>query len=318
MASRYMLKSGLLPNNSPPTKGKGKGRGKGKGKKGLKKLADTQEKDNVLLQQIRNSQLVYTPYAATLIGANLTLTENGLPPTQNAATTPLYLPSSFPAEIHSQPDMKSICEKECRLREAQADDALFDLRRQRCVMQGLWQFKKLNMSGTSNRPNTRMLTLHKQMQQKVMRIADRYRRARAALVVLDPEGDWCTCLKELKNEDIRGPGKEAHEGTTNSRYEPSWIWLVPRAMASNNQSDMTEFNDSMRVEWAKTRARAMRWKEEYVLVQEEMRHVLAWHNYKANEWESQVDQRTSGDRSILQGVSAYAHKQAHIAHRMAA
>ena len=47
-----------------------------------------------------------------------------------------------------------ICQLERQLREPQADDALADIRCQRCVIQGLWQFKKLNVSGTGNKPNT--------------------------------------------------------------------------------------------------------------------------------------------------------------------
>ena len=71
------------------------------------------------------------------------------------------------------------------------------------------------------------------------------------------------------------------------------------------------FNDDMRVEWAKTRARMMRWQEEY-LIQEEMRWTLAWFQWKAGWWETQAVLREIGDPSILAGVSAYAYKQADI------
>ena len=73
----------------------------------------------------------------------------------------------------------------------------------------------------------------------------------------------------------------------------------------------------MRVEWAKARARKLRWNEEYQLIQEEMRRVLAYLEYKAVEWEERAILRKDGDPSVLHGVSAYAHKQAHIARQMA-
>jgi hypothetical protein len=43
--------------------------------------------------------------------------------------------------------------------------------------------------------------------------------------------------------------------------------------------DEDEFDDSMRIEWAKARARMMRWKEELWIVQEVMCHVIAYHGW---------------------------------------
>lgn len=57
-------------------------------------------------------------------------------------------------------------------------------------------------------------------------------------------------------------GKVEAEGTRRL----SWIWLTQLPTHVS-----TEIDDSMRVEWAKSRARAMRWGEEVVLISEEMR-----------------------------------------------
>jgi len=62
----------------------------------------------------------------------------------------------------------------------------------------------------------------------------------------------------------------------------------------------------------------MRWQEEYLLIQEEMRRTLAWFEWKAGWWEAQAALREVGDPSILTGVSAYAHKQADVTRQMAA
>ena len=48
------------------------------------------------------------------------------------------------------PELKEICNLELQLRRPQADDALADIRRQRRIIQGLWLFKRLNVSGTGN------------------------------------------------------------------------------------------------------------------------------------------------------------------------
>jgi len=86
--------------------------------------------------------------------------------------------------------MSTISEKEQCLCVAQADDALTEIRHQRHIVTGLYQFKKLNVSGTRNRPNTQMWTLFTQFNHKTKCYAERYRTARHALTCLDPDGDW--------------------------------------------------------------------------------------------------------------------------------
>ena len=107
-----------------------------------------------------------------------------------------------------------------------------------------------------------------------------------ALHILDPSGSWSTHLKELKDVDIRSPGKDLDNTcSSNNCYEPSWIWLVPCVTTEPNNPEAgmheEEFNDYMCVEWAKGRAHIMRWKEELLLMQEEMWRVLKYHKWKA-------------------------------------
>jgi len=288
--------------------------------KGKKQQADLHDRRTALQHQIyawRQAQLVYTPHAAAMVASSASLDDNGLPRVEVAENAPLFLPSSFPADVRSLSEMNRVCNMEKKLRLAQAEDALVEIRRQRRIVQGLWQFKKLNVTGTGNRPNTKMLTLYNRISHKIEHAAHRYRTARSALLVLDPEGDWKERLKELRREDIRGPGRDlGDKKTTNGRFEPSWIWLVQRNPTPMSQTE-AEFNASMKVEWAKTRARMMRWKEEYMIVQEEMRRVLAWFEWKALWWEKQTIGRATGQPDVLHGASAYAHKQAHIVRCMA-
>ena len=54
-----------------------------------------------------------------------------------------------------------------------------------------------------------------------------------------------------------------------------------------------------------------------MIVQEEMRRVLVWFEWKADWWEGQALLRKDGDPDILHGVASYAHKQAYIIRRLA-
>lgn len=267
-----------------------------------KQQADVQEKRNALQRQITNwrqTQLVYTPHAVTV----LTQTDDSHP--ELVENSNLVLPSSLPASVRSLSEMKHICNAERRLRYAQCFDSLAQIHRQQRIIQGLWQFKQINVSGTGNRPNTRMLTMYNKINRKL---------SRAALSVLDPNGDWYEELKELRQEDIHGPGKDRNE--SKGRFVMSWIWLTWKQDKSSLGTE-AEFNACMQVEWTKARARMMRWEEEFLILQEEMRRVIAWFEWKATWWEEQAARRTDCSPEILAGVSAYAHKQADLICRMA-
>lgn len=292
-----------------------------KGVKTSKQLADIQEKRTSLLRRIkiwREVQLTYMPHVASLISQTQSAPE--FDSDTLSESVPLYLPSSLPAHIRNLPEVEEVCQLERRLREPQADDALADVRRQRRIIQGLWQFKRINVSGTGNKPNTRMLVLYKRLQSKMNRATQMYRVAYAALNILNANGSWSTRLKPLTDKDISGPGRDHNSDSTNSRYEPSWIWLTPRA---DNSSDADtgmgedEFNESMRVEWAKTRARKARWTEELLILQEEMRRVIRYQEWKAAWWRERAALRNEGDAVILSGVAGYANKQAAICKRLA-
>jgi len=61
----------------------------------------------------------------------------------------------------------------------------------------------------------------------------------------------------------------------------------------------------------------MQWEEEFLILQEEMRRVIAWFEWKATWWEEQAARRTDCSPEILAGVSAYAYKQADLIRHMA-
>ena len=74
--------------------------------------------------------------------------------------------------------------------------------------------------------------------------ADRYRAARKALSILDPNGDWERRLLPLRPEDIRGPTRQDDE--SEGRRRLTWIWLVGQtAQVSVNPGDEFEIAEGM-------------------------------------------------------------------------
>ena len=201
-------------------------------------------------------------------------TSSSLLPETLPENIPLFLPSSLPAHMCVLPELKEICRLKQCLHEPQADDALAEVCCQQRIIQGLWLFKHLNISGMGNRPNMRMISLYKCFSNKTDRAAERYKLAWHTLSVLDPGSSWSMWFRELRKEHISGPGRDPEDAsTTNSRYKLSWIWLVPRVSGPSNAETIIgkdEFNETMRVEWSKVRAHMRRWNEELLIFQEEM------------------------------------------------
>ena len=286
-----------------------------------KQLADLEVKHATLwnrIQRWREAQLAYIPPVQCLL-AQSPSTAGSVDfnaSTEPAETIPLYLPSSLPQNLQLLPELSTIRKKECRLRVAQAEDALADIRRQRWIISGIWQFKKLNVDGTGNKACTRIQALYNRFSLRTQQCAGNYRAAHNALVTLDPNGSWQSHLQVLKDTDICGPGKDDN-GVGNSRFEPSWIWLVPRVHSAPDMGTLEQVLDnSLHVEWLKSYARKQRWEEEVLIVQEEMCHVITYHEWRAQWWRSQAVRRSDTDAAILQGISAYAERQAHLSKRL--
>ncbi|TDL14508.1 hypothetical protein BD410DRAFT_733990, partial [Rickenella mellea] len=295
--------------------------------------ADIQQKRNALRHRIdawRKIQAVYMPgVSASLQDRNPSDEDTSEP--GNSELSKLFLPSSFPVAQQSAM-LPGLAEKERRLRLAQAEDCLRQLRRHLRVRSTLWQYKKSSVSG--QRATTRTRSYIDRFNEKIQRYARKYRAARATLHVLDPNGVWVERFKVLNSADIRGPQRDDGDHLDKGMQESegrrgfTWIWLVPLA-AGTDADDVTEEQDDMRVEWVKSKARAERWDEEVTLVAEEMRRTLAFLEWRACWWEGQVHrrvrdvgdttplQRRSVTPDILSGLRAYALKQAAIQRNLA-
>jgi hypothetical protein len=136
----------------------------------------------------------------------------------------LYLPSNIPTSTRLSL-AGGLADKERRMRIAQADDALTDLKRMLRITMGLWDYKLTNI-GPSQGASTRTRSMIDGYRTKVTRCVERYRAARQALITLDPNGEWILRLRELKSEDVRPPERTEEEKKKEGKHEVSWIWMV--------------------------------------------------------------------------------------------
>ncbi|KDQ53088.1 hypothetical protein JAAARDRAFT_197868 [Jaapia argillacea MUCL 33604] len=142
-----------------------------------------------------------------------------------------------------------------------------------------------------------------------------YRRVQEAKLHLVGPGDWETSLQVLRDEDLRCMEADEVEsertakrpkGTGEERRKICWIWMVHRVEVG--ASDV--MHDALRVEWTKARARAERWKEEVLLLKEEMQRVLEFLRWKSEWWQARGDMQEAEDPVIQEGLESFAAQQA--------
>jgi hypothetical protein len=142
--------------------------------------------------------------------------------------TCLFLPSQMPPRLWTTGCVSGLVDRERRLRVAQADDALSELKQQLRISANIRDYKISQVGGTSQKMNTRARTLMARFHDKTLRCARCYTAAFNALIVLDPGGEWSNRLQHLDHsKDIRGPRWEEDDPTEGTR-ELSWIWLAPQ------------------------------------------------------------------------------------------
>ncbi|KAJ7772710.1 hypothetical protein DFH07DRAFT_953170 [Mycena maculata] len=229
---------------------------------------------------------------------------------------------------------------EYRMRVGQANEALHEVRRNLLVRTHLYKRKDLHARGVKR--NTRAQTKLDGVEERIRRAAAAYRDAWAALKVLGRRlgrNEWEVALKELKPENVRGqPRKEVgdverqqgRKGKKKDNPQPrlageemvsvrqgrkkrlverpmSWIWLAQVQGAKEGEPQQKD--EALRIEWAKTRARSLRWTEEVLLLEEEMRRISQFLLWRSEWWLEQVGRRGLEDGPQAEGENAYALRQ---------
>jgi hypothetical protein len=115
-------------------------------------------------------------------------------------------------------------------------------------------------------------------------------------------------------EAVRRGKKKRRRFRPEAKRDISWIWKLPRATGGTEDDSIIdeaeEASQALKIEWAKTQARAQRFAEEEELVVEEMRRVLSYFAWKANWWRN--DAGNGSNERVRRGCAAYAERQAHL------
>ncbi|KAJ7864121.1 hypothetical protein B0H14DRAFT_3862645 [Mycena olivaceomarginata] len=237
----------------------------------------------------------------------------------------LWLPSTIvaaPADTREVVVQPAVLQHEYRLRVGQASEALHEIRRLLLVRTHLYKLKDRHSRGV--RANMRSGDKIAALNEQVKRAAAQYRAARCALELLGRvlrRNEWSWTLLELREDDIRGlPQAQFHDPERKQRKQKrartkktpprplSWIWVTRGERWE--AGDDAAMNEAVRIEWAKTRARAMRWAEEVDLLEEEMRRTLQFLRWRAGWWAAKVGQRGLPEGPQCEGETAYALRQA--------
>ncbi|KAJ7866849.1 hypothetical protein B0H14DRAFT_3084187 [Mycena olivaceomarginata] len=238
----------------------------------------------------------------------------------------LWLPSAVAAapgpDVEGVTIGRAVQEHEYRLRVGQANEALHEVRRLLLVRTHLYKLKDTHSRGV--RANMRSGDKIAALNQQVRRAAAQYRAARTALEALGRvlnKKEWEWTLWPLREDDIRGlPQLHFHDPQRKKKKrarvkkrverEISWIW-VNRGEGWEPGDDVA-MNEAVRIEWAKTRARSMRWAEEVDLLEEEMRRIRQFLVWREEWWKAKVDRRGLPEGPQREGETAYALRQAGI------
>ncbi|KAG6907526.1 hypothetical protein DXG01_008615 [Tephrocybe rancida] len=264
------------------------------------------ERSNRLLRKLEawaGIQVLYMPGVAAL-RAKEELKGGAEPST--ALNFNLWLPSAIITEGGAA-DAKYL-DYEWRLRTAQAHATLLEVRRNIILRSMMFRSKDKYIRG--QRLLTRSQALLLAVEQRIKAAAKKYNEIRAALKSLNTAtrySGWDTVLKELNDSDLRGLTAD-EGGFGEGRRNLSWIWSMYGADAVDGE----EKQEALRIEWCKARARAHRWQEECLLLEEEMRRCIAFFQFQARRWEewagSSYDHVRDG--SVTIGLRAYAFRRA--------
>ncbi|KAF6747217.1 hypothetical protein DFP72DRAFT_821963, partial [Ephemerocybe angulata] len=219
-----------------------------------------------------------------------------------------------------------LTEIEFQLRTAQAQEALTNLRR--CLQRRITVYDLKNRWLRGQSPNTKALNLLGNIESQITTARDEYRQARVAILSLaDMMGKVGleAFYRPLEDNDVRAMAspvldrepetmtlkqlEKAKRSTGETGRTVSWIWRH----ASASEDNHTEYEaEAIKVEWAKSRARAMRYQEEVLIVREEMRRTVRFFSWKEKEWYKCGEARGKHgpiEEHYNEGLQAYAKRQ---------
>ncbi|KAF7329538.1 CxC2 domain-containing protein [Mycena kentingensis (nom. inval.)] len=278
------------------------------------------------LRRFESQQVIFMPGVAELRAEDEEKRNSDLPPPA-AENTKLWLPSDLTELQRTWTCRRGLADMEARLREGQCGDCIAKLRSHLHAKTHLVDARNANAVG--QHATTRYGSLIGRVGDRVQREAIKYRDVRLALHRLKGP-DHMPHFRELADSDLQVHIESESDAQARaalgrlgsarrSRNEPSvarriapvsWIWFV------GGDGDVRELHDSVRVQWAKARARRDRWTEEVELLQEEMRRVLRSLDWAEKQWQARVLVERVVDGELSAAMTAYALRQAAVHRRI--
>ncbi|KAF7324231.1 CxC2 domain-containing protein [Mycena sanguinolenta] len=293
------------------------------------------------IKKLRALQRKYSPGALQ----HLAMTED---PAQSpeAERAPLLLPSALSPTQRAPPlSIPGLAVAEARLRHAQCSESLDHIRHGLIVKKRLHTYKTRN--ARHQHQNTRSRGALDAHQRKIDVAAATYRHARRALIALEDVAGVCKWrslepadlrmmedeeeAKKRKQRAMKGKRTEAAQeneygevrgvpGLGENTRLISWIWLNA---GREGGAVGEEIYEGVKVEWCKAYARVKRWREEVLLLQEEMVRCLRTLEWQAKVWDGRAaPEHYNGNIAYgpehLEGARAYAARQAAVRRMLAA
>ncbi|KAF9553012.1 hypothetical protein CPC08DRAFT_646182 [Agrocybe pediades] len=269
--------------------------------------------------------------------------------TDHPEDTEIWLPSRVSAPHRDRVCVQGLAGMEEQLRDAQLQDALEGVRLVLRMKSRMVQFKNANIRG--QRDGTISRAMIDRVHERARVCVEKYRVARLAKIALAGPGQWQEKFRVMEDGDVRGyqdptrlrqrqgrPGtledsqldgqqaqaedssglesdsqfllaqeRERRDGTGETRRTVSWIWRV------GDQGMEGEADEEIaRTEWARSRARSLRAKEEVMLLKEEMRRVLDFLAWKEKWWTSRQTVAPGVPKDQEEGLVGYAAYQASV------
>ncbi|KAF8209732.1 hypothetical protein K438DRAFT_1571533 [Mycena galopus ATCC 62051] len=275
----------------------------------------------VRIQGFRKLQMTYMPTVRTHLTASQRVVWDA--DDQHPEATRLFMPSDIgTAQKRVQACATGLDGVEARLRQGEAGDALAQLRQGLRTRTMTNRFKIRNWTG--QRALTRGQGILRQINIKIHAAKLRYRYARQALLKLKGHGDWEKNFRVLADDDHLGAlGSASGLVATGAvalgegNRTLSWIWYAASAAEAAGMND-AKLHEALRVEWCKAYSRRNRWREELVLVEEEMRRTIEFGRVVEQQWRERATARTVMlgapaqrlDDAVREGARAYALEQA--------
>ena len=282
-------------------------------------------------------------YQADLASGSSTAPPYSPPSSANPEDADIWLPSRIAQAHRSRVCREGLAEIEERIRMAQCFDALDAIRHTLTIKSRMVLFKNKNVRGQRDGTHSRSVIdrVHERARaqalkyraareakyalcgggpwEEVLRVLmdgdvrayqdkNRLRVRRGRLGTLDDEqveaARATTTAEDIDMEDGAGislddEDRTKRDGTGETRRTLSWIWTTK----SRTPQDDDETDEILRSEWAKSRARANRCKEEVLLLKEEMRRILVFLEWKSKWWLERQDLRKELTPDLRKGLT---------------